>query len=168
MGHGRGGVAAFVSNDGEVVVAAGMARIDREGALEKIARFGGAPGGLLHEREIHQRFDVAGLGGERLSKLSGGSVETSATQQGNAEIVVRLRVSRIDDDRALELLDRVVDLALILVQQPEIVVHFRAGVVLFEERAVLGERVVEVADALVVQREVEVIGWGRPGRRRQC
>ena len=79
---------------------------------------------------------------------------------------MRLHVLRIDRDRALELLDRIVALAALLVEQTEIVVNLGAGVVLLEQRAVVRQRVVEVADALVVQREAEVI-LGRSRRRRR-
>ena len=51
-------------------------------------------------------------------------------------------VPRIEGDRAPELFDRVVQLALVLVEQAEVVVDFGALVVLFEQRAMLRHRVV--------------------------
>ena len=76
---------------------------------------------------------------------------------GDAEVVVRLDVPGRDGDCALELPDRGVEVAAILVEQPEIVVHLFARIALLEEQAVLHEGVVVVADPLVIQRQPEVV-----------
>ncbi len=67
-------LSALVGDDGEVVVRAGIARIDRHRALQQIAGVRDAAGGLLHQREVHHRFDVARLGGQRDAELGGGVV----------------------------------------------------------------------------------------------
>ena len=82
----------------------------------------------------------------------GGGPELVAPHQRHAEIVVRLHVSRLDADRALKVLHRVLQLSAILIEQAQVVVHLGAPVVPLEQRAVVRQRAVEVADPLVVQR----------------
>jgi hypothetical protein len=64
-------VPAFVSDDREVVVRAGVLRVERDSPSEKIARLGRSAGGLLHERQVDERFDVPQIDPERDSQLSG-------------------------------------------------------------------------------------------------
>ena len=139
-----------------------MARIECDGAAQKVARLDGTARGTFHERQIHERVDVARVGRQRDAEFRRRLRKVTALHQRDAEVVVRLHIPRIDLNRALKLLDRVVRVAVILVQEAEVVVHLRACLVLLEQRAILREGIVEVADALVVERETKVI------RRRQA
>jgi hypothetical protein len=47
-------VPTFVSDDREVVVRAGVPRVERHGPSEKIARLGRSAGCLLHERQVDE------------------------------------------------------------------------------------------------------------------
>jgi flagellar basal body P-ring protein FlgI len=80
---------------------------------------------------------------------------------------VRLHVFRVDRNRPLKLLYRIVGLAVSLVEQAKVVVDLGAGVVLLEQRAVMRDRIVEIADALIVERQAEVILRRRRGRWRR-
>ena len=122
------------------------------------------PAALLHEREVHERLDVARIRGQRDAELRGGGIRPARAHVGDAKIVVRFHGPGIDGDRPLKLLDRVVQLIAILIQQAEVVVHLGVRVVLLEQRTVLRERVVEVAGALEVQRPPEIVHR----RRRRC
>ena len=51
-------VPAFVSDDREVVVRAGVLRVERHSPPEKIARLGRSAGAVLRERQVDERFDV--------------------------------------------------------------------------------------------------------------
>ncbi len=154
---GGRGVAALVGDHGEVVVGAGVARIDDQRAAQQVPRFHRAAGGPLNQRQIDERFDVARIGRQRDPEFRGGVLQPVAAHQRHTEVVVRFHVPRIDRDRPLELLDRFVVLTAVLIQQSEIVVHLGARIVLLQQRSVLHQRVVEVADALVVERQPEVI-----------
>jgi len=66
-------IAAFVRDDGEVVVRAGVAWIDGERAPKQIARVGQTTCRFLDQREVHERLDIARVGIERNAELRGGS-----------------------------------------------------------------------------------------------
>ena len=85
-------VAALVGDDREVVVRAGVARIDGERAAQQVARVGDAARGLLHQREVDERLDVARVGRERDAELGGGGRRLAGAHQRDAEVVVRLHV----------------------------------------------------------------------------
>ena len=159
-------VADLVGDDRQVVVGARVARIDLDGAPQQIARVGQTAGRLLHERQIDHRLDVTRVGDERDTEFSRRLIHLSATHESDAKIVVRPDVFRLEHDRPLKLLHRLVVLRVILIQQAQIVVDLGARVVLFEQQPVLRERVGEVADALIVDGEAEMVRRDRDRGRR--
>ena len=156
-------IARLIGDDGEVVVRSGVARINLHGTAQQVARVGGTAGGALQQREVDERLDIARIFRECDAELGGGGVRTIRSHQRDAKVVVRLHVLRIESDRPLKLLDRIVHLPASFVQKTEIVVDLRARIVLLEQRTIVCERAVEVADALIVQGELEMIF----GRRRR-
>jgi len=163
-------VTRSIGDGGKVIVQPRVARINRDGPAQEIARLGGPVFTLGDEGEVDERLDVSRVGGKRDHEFVDGGLSRSRVEQRDAQVVVRLRVTWIDLNGATELPDRLVHVPPIPIEQAEIVVDFRARFVLFEERAVLCERVVEVADALVIEGQAEVIGRdrrGRCGRRRR-
>ena len=152
-----GGVTTFIGDDREVVVRTGAARIDRQGAIQQIPRVGDSSLRALHQRKVDQRLDIPPIDAERDAKFGGGRAHLIGAHQCDAKVVVRLDVARIDRNRPLELLDRIVGLPAILIQQPEIVVDLGAFIVLLQQRPVVRQRIVVVADALVIQGETEMI-----------
>jgi len=154
-------VTGAVGDGGKVVVQAWIARIDRDGAPQKITSFGRPVVTLGDDGQIDQGFDAPWIGGEGNHEFVDRRLRRTRLEQGDAEIIVRLCVAGIDLNRATELPDRLVDVAAILIQQAKIVVDLSARFILFEKRAVLHQRVVEVADPLVVESQAEAIRWRR-------
>jgi len=135
--HGSRDITRLVGHHREIVVRAGMTRIDRQRAQQKIARFSRPAGRLLNQREVHERLDVAGIDRQRHAEFGRRLLEPSGAQVRDAQVVVGLHVPRSKREGALELGDRAIGLTPILIQQTEIVVNFGARLVFFEQNSIL-------------------------------
>lgn len=160
---GNSRIAAVVGDNGQVVVRPCALGRKRDGPFQQIASFLKASGSPFDQREIDQRLDVVRVERERLAQFGPGLIEPAGGEMKDAEIVVRLHVPGIENERPFELGLRATLVSAIAVQQTEVVVYFRSRVTLLEEHPVLRERVVVVAHPLVIQSQPEMIR----GRRRR-
>ena len=135
--HGRRNITRLVGHHREIVVRAGMTRVDRERAQQQIAGFSRPAGRLLNEREVDERLDVARIHGQCHAEFGRRLLEASSTQVGDAQVAMGLHVARSKHEGALELGDRAVGVTPILIQQTEIVVNFGARLVFFEQDSIL-------------------------------
>jgi hypothetical protein len=110
----------------------------------------------LGESEVDARIQVAWLELESRLKLSDRLVRAPEHEQGNAVVVVRARISRLNRGRALKLVHGFLEQASFLVKESEIVVGLCVQIVLLEKGPVALERFIEVTGALSLDREFEI------------
>ena len=112
----------------------------------------------IDQHEVHDEADVLGRHRKRALKRRLGVRGLAELEVGHGEVVVRLRVVRVQTDRLPIRLDRAIVHALLVVNIPHVVVDLGDGRVDLERHLILFEREILLPERVVGDAEVHVHG----------
>ena len=139
-----GDLASFLVQQCQVVVRGCALGIHEERLQERFASLPHTAGGPLGERQVDDGLDVRRIKPQCRPKLGSRLVIPALPQPEDAQIVVRFRVSRIDHERSLKLLLRLVSQLPFAVQQAEVVASIGVELVAPEQDLIVQERTLEI------------------------
>src|SRR3990172_3326931 len=157
VGEGLGDPPLPRQEDGEIVVAFRVLRVDAEGRLEGPNGFGHATEPPVDDPEIRVALQVLGIEFKGVLKLRRRLRELPLTDQGYAQVVVGLHVVRIDRQGLPVVLDGLVYLSDLFVENPKIVVGLDVKGIQLDRLLVRRKGLSVLALFLVEEAHIEVV-----------
>jgi hypothetical protein len=122
---------------------------------------------FLDQSHVDQQIGVVRRDLESDTQLCACFCQTTSARKNHGQIAWGLDVSRVDGNRAAELVDSLTRHPATVVQQPEVIARLRIQFVVGECRQIMLARAREVVEVLISKGEIEIIDGGGGLRRRR-